>query len=141
LRRVGFKVDDENVEFKFECFFLKELGSNELSRKGQLLASVDCDAITSVNRTEWTRAARAGEVRPGEEAVVQRRGKLSQRGAEFLSSCTTTVGLLLRRRDESCALLAIRDDDPLTLICITENEAIAGYLAECDLARSSALRV
>jgi hypothetical protein len=141
LHRVGFKVDYESVEFKFECFFLKLLGSNELRSRGELLASVDCDAVAAVNRTESTRAARPGEVRSNEETVVQRRGKLSERAAGYLSSCTATVGLLLLRRDERCGLLAISDDDTLTLAFTTDKEEIAGYLAECDLGRQTALRV
>jgi hypothetical protein len=139
-RRVGVKADYEGVEFKFECFFLRMLEPHEAGEAAELLASIDCDSIATVERTEWTRTARPGEVPSGHETIVQRRGRSSHRPPDCLSSCTATVGILFLHRDHEVGLLAISDDDPITLSFTTHNEKIVGYLAECDVNKPSALR-
>jgi hypothetical protein len=139
-RRVGLTVDYEGVALKFECFFLRLLDPAKTKEAVELIESIDCDSIAAIHRSEWIRAALPEEIRPKHEAIVQRRGRSSERSADQLSSCRAPVGLLFLRRDEEVGLLGISDDDPLTMIFTTEKATIARYIAECDVDKSASLQ-
>ena len=123
----------EEVVFKFECFGInvdeaKSFDDHSARLIGRLKGQLHC-----LFRSEWELSALPGDVPPGWEPILRRRGSIHGQPVEALNGCLSMVGIGAWSAGRPTTLLILSDDVPATFDVLGEEQAMAGLSAECDV--------
>lgn len=134
-RQIILSSDYRNVEFKFEVFYIVsriDISPGDLSRYTEICFP-ESIRIGLLFQAAWLRPANPGEVPSQYEPIVEEQGNI-----KLIPDVASSVGIYLKGisfetvGNESFAVMAVNDDNPLTLSLYTEEQYIKEIKNKCE---------